>query len=189
MLPYLAGREQAVLRSEEARKLLLPPQVAFFASCLNAKIYGTTPDDDFDITRAFALNYLYGGAVAVGGSTGISYSNVGQDRKVIFSTLTGNPQWDCNNAWFAFFWDGILNHEDIHGAVGKALQWAENRYINNPNHNFRVSPLEKCSSSEHAVHWKEISEFVLYGDPAFRPYPTRPGANSYDPWHNGEEDK
>ncbi|RLF56246.1 MAG: hypothetical protein DRN35_00305 [Thermoplasmata archaeon] len=197
MISYVTTSDpDGVLRSEEARELLLPPQVAFFVACMNAKIHGKgfgSHKEDLNISRAFALNYLYGGAVAVGGATEVSYSNVGQDSDALVGEATGNHQWDLNDAWYAFFWDGVLNHEEEYGSVGDALRWAENRYINNPNHDFRLTPLEQNPDdpnweSLYSAHWKEISMFVIYGDPAFRPYISSPGPNDYDPWHNGDQD-
>jgi hypothetical protein len=38
------------------------------------------------------------------------------------------------------------------------------------------------------AHWKEAAMFCIYGDPAFIPYPTTPGENSYRPWVNGPDD-
>ncbi|MCD6383206.1 MAG: hypothetical protein J7L88_01940, partial [Thermoplasmata archaeon] len=94
MIPYVTTNDpNGVLRSEEARELLLPPQVAFFVACMNAKIHGKgfgSHKEDMNISRAFALNYLYGGAVAVGGATEVSYSNVGQDSDALIGEVTGN---------------------------------------------------------------------------------------------------
>jgi hypothetical protein len=188
--------EEGKLESTEVHNMFLPPQIAMFVSCMNAKIHGlgwNKDDEPLDMERAYATNYLYGGAIVLGGSTEVSYSNSGQDSDAAVGEVTGNHKWDLNDAIYAFFWDGVLNHEADHGTVGKALQWTVNRYMNNPNHDFKVSPFEQTPEdpdwySEKAAHWKESAMFVIYGDPAFSPYQPARGANSYDPWHNGEND-
>lgn len=183
------------LSSEDAAQLNLPPQVAFFVACMNAKIHGTgfgEDASDVEFERLFGVNYLYGGALAVGGATEVSYSNVGQDIDSLWARYgvgilhDDNHHWDLNDAWYAFFWDALLNHEEEYGSVGKALQWAENRYIK--YHNNQVSPFEWTDSDEMGGHWKEVTMFVIYGDPAFRPGLTTSGANQFDEWHNGDED-
>jgi len=207
-LPYVInGNEDGVLRAEEVRELLLPPQVSFFVACMNAKIHGAgwwKPAEPMDITRSFALNYLYGGSIVTGGATEVSFSNVGQDiTSAPEEWLPGvinprwsddNYEWDLNDAWFAFFWDGILNNEQTYGTVGEALRWSENRYIHNPIRDKKVSPFLQDKDDPEwqggllGAHWKEVSMFCIYGDPAFAPYPTSPGQNSYRPWVNGPED-
>ena len=97
----------------------------------------------------------------------------------------GNYHWDKNNAWYAFLADGLLNHEDEHGSMGEMLQWAENRYMNNPNKDYKVSPLIHQGDS---VDWVEVTFFCLYGDPAFKMPQSRQGPNEVDPWHNGDND-
>jgi hypothetical protein len=183
------------LSAEQAAVLDLPPQVAFFVACMNGKIHGTgfgEDAEDVEFERLFGINYLYGGALAVGGATEVSYSNVAQDIDSLWARYgigilhDDNHHWDLNDAWFAFFWDGILNHEDEYGTVGKALQWAENRYIK--YHNNQVSPFEWTDDSEMGGHWKEVTMFAMYSDPAFQPYVTSPGVNEFDEWHNGDED-
>ena len=183
------------LSGEEAALLNLPPQVAFFVSCMNAKIHGTgygVDAADVEYERLFGVNYLYGGALAVGGATEVSYSNVGQDIDSLWARYGAgilhddNHHWDLNDAWYAFFWDGLLNHEEEYGTVGKALQWAENRYIK--YHDNQVSPFEWTDDSEMGGHWKELTMFVIYSDPAFAPGLTTPGANQFDHWHNGDDD-
>jgi hypothetical protein len=183
------------LSSEQAAQLNLPPQVAFFVSCMNAKIHGTgfgTDASDVEYEKLFGVNYLYGGALAVGGATEVSYSNIGQDIDSLWARYGAgilhddNHHWDLNDAWFAFFWDGLINHEEEYGTVGKALQWAENRYIK--YHDSAVSPFEWTDDSEMGGHWKEVTMFVIYSDPAFRPALTTTGANGFDHWHNGDED-
>jgi hypothetical protein len=192
---YMPNSEEGVLSSEEARALDLPPQVAFFVSCMNAKIYGTgygADADDVEYEKLFGVNYLYGGALAVGGATEVSYSNVGQDIDSLWARYgmgifhDESFEWDLNDAWFAFFWDGLLNHEEEYGTVGKALQWAENRYIK--YHDNQVSPFEWTDDSNLGGHWKEVSMFVIYSDPAFEPKLTITGDNSLDLWHNGPDD-
>jgi hypothetical protein len=184
------------LSSEQAAQLNLPPQTAFFVACQNGKIHGTGYGEDAsdaEFERLFSINYLYGGALAVGGATEVSYSNVGQDIDSLWARYglgilhDDNHHWDLNDAWYAFFWDGLLNHEDEYGTVGKALQWAENRYIK--YHDSAVSPFEWTDDEELGAHWKEVTMYVIYGDPAFKPGLTTPGANQFDPWHNGDEDQ
>lgn len=207
-IPYVINRnENGVLRAEEVRDMFLPPQIGFFVACMNTKIHGAgwwKPAEPIDITRAFALNYLHGGAIVTGGATEVSFSNIGQDLTsgteewlpgVINPRWSdGNYEWDLNDAWFAFFWDGILNVEERYGSVGHALRWAENRYMNNPIHSKRVSPfIQDLDDPEWqggllGAHWKEVAMFNIYGDPAFTPSSTKPGANSYRPWVNGPND-
>ncbi|RLF66090.1 MAG: hypothetical protein DRN57_07795 [Thermoplasmata archaeon] len=208
MVPYAAGgNENGVLRSEEVRDLLLPPQVGFWVACMNAKIHGAgwwKPAEPIEVERTFALNYLYGGAVVAGGATEVSFSNVGQDLTsaseewlpgIINSRWSDdNYEWDLNDAWFAFFWDAILDNEESYGTVGEALRWAENRYIKNPIRDREVSPFVQDPEDPDwqggllGAHWKEVSMFAIYGDPAFSPAGNRPGENSYRPWVNGPED-
>ncbi len=171
------------LTAEEARELFLPPQVFVSCSCSNGHIWGIDFGEENDLDKTFSVSYLYGGGVALIASTEVSYSNSGQDKYAIAGEVTGDHKWDCNNAIYAFTVDGLLNHEEEHGTVGKALQWTENRYIK--NHDFTVSPFYAQGD---AVHWKEVTMFALYGDPAFVPYQERPGPNGYDPWHNGDDD-
>jgi hypothetical protein len=194
-LRVYTDRDKGMLSSEEAAQLDLPPQVAFFVACMNAKIHGTGYGEDAadtEFERLFGVNYLYGGALAVGGATEVSYSNIAQDIDSLWARYglgilhDDNHHWDLNDAWFAFFWDGLLNHEEEYGTVGKALQWAENRYIK--YHENQVSPFEWTDSDEWGGHWKEVTMFVIYSDPAFQPGLTTPGANNLDFWHNGEDD-
>ena len=183
------------LSAEQAAVLDLPPQVAFFVACMNGKIHGTgfgEDAEDVEFERLFGVNYLYGGALAVGGATEVSYSNIAQDIDSLWARYgmgilhDDNHQWDLNDAWFAFFWDGILNHEEEWGTVGKALQWAENRYIK--YHDSQVSPFEWTDDDTLGGHWKEVTMFAMYSDPAFQPFVTSPGVNQFDEWHNGDED-
>ena len=164
----------------------LPPQIGAFISCLNAKAHGYDSDGPIDMKEFFSINYMYGGAIGLFGATEVSYSNLGQDVLQFQGPVTGNNHWDKNNAWYAFLADGLLDHEEEHGSLGKMLQWAENRYMNNPNKDYRVSPLVHGGDS---VDWREVTFFCLLGDPAFRMPQPRAGANDFDPWHNGEEDK
>ncbi len=189
LTPYAWGNEDAVLRGEEVRDLYLPPQIGFYVSCMNAKIHGggwASRPDPVSFDKLFGVNCLYGGAVAHGGATEVSFSNIGQDIWVAGAEI--NPanddyQWDLNDAWYAFFWDGILNHEEDHGTVGKALQWAENRYIR--THDNTVTPFKQAKGS---AHWKETAMFVIYGDPAHMPHNYNMGPGSEDKWHNGKDD-
>ncbi|MGA1820031.1 MAG: C25 family cysteine peptidase [Thermoplasmatota archaeon] len=208
MVPYaISGDESAVLRGEEVRELLLPPQVGFWVACMNAKIHGAgwwKPAEPIDVTRTFALNYLYGGAVIAGGATEVSFSNIAQDATSATEEWLpgfinpnwddGNYEWDLNDAWFAFFWDAVLNNEADYGTAGEALRWAENRYIHNPIRDHPVSPfIQEHDDPDWAggllgAHWKEVSMFAIYGDPAFSPHPNNPGQGSYRPWTNGPDD-
>ncbi len=207
MVPYAVGDEGAVLRGEEVAQLFLPPQVGFWVACMNAKIHGAgwwKPAEPIEIERTFALNYLYGGAVIAGGATEVSFSNIAQDATsapeeflpgfINPSWSDGNYEWDLNDAWFAFFWDGILNNEETYGTAGQALRWAENRYIKNPIRDKEVSPFIQDLDDPDwqggllGAHWKEVAMFAIYGDPAFSPAENRPGQNSYRPWVNGPED-
>jgi hypothetical protein len=133
---------------------------------------------------SFPLNFFNSGGVGLIAATEVSYSNLGQDLQTFGGQFTGNYHWDKNNCWFAFPLDGLINHEDEHGTLGKAGMWAENRYMNNPNKGFQVSPFERISDAD----GKEVAMFVVYGDPAFSPEPNNSGANNVDPWHNGPED-
>lgn len=164
----------------------LPPQIAVLVACENAKIQGLNwGGDPIVMEELWATNYFYAGAVGLIAATEVSYSNIGQDLRYLEYLINPNddsPDWDKNNAWYAFTVDGLLNHEDEHGSIGKAHQWAENRYI--AYHNNEVSPFDQGTSAD----WKEVSMYVCYGDPAFIPYQNSPGANEVDPWHNGEDD-
>lgn len=207
MVPIAAGDERSVLRGEEVAELLLPPQVGFWVACMNAKIHGAgwwKPAEPIEIERTFALNYLYGGAVIAGGATEVSFSNIAQDATSAPEEFLpgiinpnwddGNYEWDLNDAWFAFFWDGLLNNEDDYGTAGEALRWAENRYIKNPIRDKEVSPfIQDIDDPEWqggllGAHWKEVAMFAIYGDPAFSPAENNPGSNSYRPWTNGPDD-
>ncbi|UCH89691.1 MAG: hypothetical protein JSV49_03315 [Thermoplasmata archaeon] len=193
---YGPNQEEGYLSGTEAATLDLPPQTSFFVACMNAKIHGTDFGEDapdVELEELFCLNYLYGGAVALGGATEVSYSNLGQDVTSLWAEYgrgilhdENDHDWDLNNAWFAFFWDGVMDHEEEHGTVGKALQWAENRYIK--NHDNTVSPFDSTEDGDLGAHWKEVAMYAIYGDPAFQPHITSPGPNDYDPWHNGNDD-
>ncbi len=163
----------------------LPPQVAILVSCEDNKIHGLhwwgAP---IELEKSFPLNYFYAGGIGLIAATEVSYSNLGQDLQTLGGQFTGNYHWDKNNCWFAFPLDGLINHEDEYGTIGKATQWAENRYMNNPNKSSPVSPFDRGTSAD----WKEVAMFACYGDPAFQPYQNSPGANDVDPWHNGPED-
>jgi hypothetical protein len=167
-----------------------------FVSCMNGKIHGggwNTRPESVEMDKLFCLNYMYAGAVAYSAATEVSFSNVGQDSSAITGEATGNHEWDLNDAWYAFFWDGILNHEEEYGTLGHAVRWAENRYMNNPNHAKQYSPFEgdpaNFQDDYDGAHWKEVAMFVAYGDPTFMPYNVNMGAGSYDPWHNGDSDQ
>lgn len=164
----------------------LPPQVSILVSCENSKIHGLHWwGGPIDLEMSFPLNFFNAGGVGLIAASEVSYSNLGQDLQTLGGAFTGNYNWDKNNCWFAFPLDGLINHEDEYGTIGKAGQWAENRYMNNPNKGFQVSPFERISDAD----GKEVAMFVVFGDPSFQPAPNRPGGNSIDPWHNGPEDE
>ena len=187
---YGPNGDEHQLSSDTAAQMNVPPQVAFFVSCLNGKIYGhgpgTDPGSDVDFDRLFTLNYLSAGPAVLIGATEVSYSNIGQDLYSIPAEYLpwsdGDHQWDHNDAWYAFVWDGILDHPDEHGTAGKALQWSENRYMAYPPNN-DPTPYEPTGE----VDWYEVTFFACYGDPSFKPAVdiSSPG---YDPWHNGPDD-
>ncbi|MGA1821538.1 MAG: C25 family cysteine peptidase [Thermoplasmatota archaeon] len=187
---YGPNGEEYMLSAETAATMDLPPQVAFFVSCLNGKIYGngpgTDPGSDTDFSRLFTLNYLSAGPAVLVGATEVSYSNIGQDLTTLpaeYLPFSDDHKWDHNDAWYAFVWDGILNHPGEHGTIGKAVQWSENRYIRYPPNN---SPSPFTPADE--VDWYEVTFFSVYGDPAFRPAIPEDAQPGYDPWHNGEDD-
>jgi hypothetical protein len=162
----------------------LPPQVFVSSCCENAKVQGAHWwGGVLDMEMLWVTNYFYAGGVGMIAATEVSFSNLGQDLYALVGRITGNPQWDLNNAWYAFSVDGLLNHEDEYGTIGKAHQWAENRYIK--YHDSSISPFDRGTSA----HWKEVAMYACYGDPAFQPHQTRPGANNVDPWHNGPDDE
>jgi len=187
---YGPNGEDHVLSSTDARGMDVPPQIAHFVSCLNGKIYGhgpgTNPGSDIDFERLFTLNYLAAGPAVLIGATEVSYSNIGQDIPALraeYGPLSDDHKWDHNDAWYAFVWDGILNHPKEHGTAGNAVKWCENRYMAYPPNN-DPTPFEPRDD----VDWYEVTFFSMYGDPAFRPAidpDTQPG---YDPWHNGPND-
>ncbi len=171
--------------------MYMPPSVALLFACENAKIEGMNWQDMIvDMELTFALNWFYSGAVGLVASTEVSFSRLGQDFYSWIGEVTGDHDWDNNNAMYAFNVDALVNHEETYGTVGKALQWAENRYI--ANHDNQVEPFHQDPQgpnwSDIAAHWKTVCMYAAYGDPAHRPGYTLPGANDYDPWHNGADD-
>jgi hypothetical protein len=163
----------------------LPPQTAILVSCENNKISGLHWwGDPIDLNMSFPLNFFLAGGVGLIAATEVSYSNLGQDLQTAGGMITGNYHWDKNNCWYGFPLDGLINHEEEYGTIGKAHQWAQNRYMNNPNKASPVSPFEQGTSAD----WKEVAMFVCYGDPTFQPWQSSPGGNSVDPWHNGPDD-
>jgi hypothetical protein len=159
--------EVGYLSGEDAQALNMPPQVSFFAACMNGKIHGTDYGEDapdVELEKLFVLGYLYGGAVAVGGATEVSYSNIAQDVTSLWAEYglgiiqdKEDHQWDLNNAMYAFFWD-------------------------------EVNPFDSTTDGNLGAHWKTTAMYAMYGDPSFKPYVTSEGKNSYDPWHNGADD-
>lgn len=202
------------LEGEFMRGVFLPPQIAELVSCENAKIHGLnyrgTP---INMDEDWAVNHLYAGAVGLGAATEVSYSNLGQDCYSIPGQGTGDSEWDINDLWYAAFWDGILDgawdektqsHVDFEVSGGESLRLAENRYIENLRNNFdgttcspfieppemyyseSTNPLRSnTGEDEGPMHWKEVSMFAYYGDPAFTIpiFVGSEGEGEYDPWH------
>jgi len=180
---YGPNGEEHTLSYKDCQTMDVPPQVAFFVSCLNGKIYGHGPGtegNDVDFEKLFTLNYLSSGPSALISATEVSYSNIGQDIPALRAEygLQDDHKWDHNDAWYAFVWDGIINHPAEHGTVGKAVQWCENRYMAYPP-NDSPSPFEPKDT----VDWREVTFFTVYGDPAFRPAIPESAQPGYDPWH------
>ena len=171
------------LSAEDARKLYLPPQIFVSICCLNGYIWGKEFSGGDEINRTFSISYLYAGCIGLFASTEVSYSNLGQDKYALIGEVTGDHHWDKNDAIYAFIVDGLLDHEEEYGELGKALMWCVNRYIK--NHGGNISPLYDDGDP---VDWKETAIFALYGDPKFKFWQPRPGPNNYDPWHNGSDD-
>jgi len=186
---YTGYNQEGSVESPAVQELFLPPQISLFASCENGKIWGKSFSGvDTTWERMWAPNYLYAGAIALVSATEVSYSELGQDFPATVGYFTGDHQWDKNNAMYAFFWDGILNHEDEHGTLGAAYMWMINRYMKDHS---GVTPLKQADPTDPSggSDWKEVAMYVLYGDPAFGPFVTNPGANQRDEWHNGSGDQ
>lgn len=170
----------------------LPPSTAILVACENTKIEGMNfGTSKVDLDLSFPLNFFYGGGVGLIGASEVSFSRLGQDFYSWVGLVTKNPDWDLNNAMFAFNVDSFMDHEAEHGTVGKALQWAENRYIK--DHNGQVDPLHQDPSgatwvSDLSAHWKTVAMYTALGDPAHAPSMSASGANGFDPWHNGAGD-
>ncbi len=180
--------ERGHLEGTIARSFNFPAQVGMIVSCENTKIHGLSyGGDPIEMDRAFATNYLYGGAVGLCGATEVSYSNIGQDGYVIASPATGDSEWENNDLWYAAFWDNMIDGAYVDGQHtgaetdgGHALMYAENRYLQeHPG----VSPLLPPPTDNDGVHWKEVAMFTYYGDPAFAPDHYIEGPNNVDPWH------
>ncbi|MGQ9582348.1 MAG: C25 family cysteine peptidase [Thermoplasmatota archaeon] len=185
---YFEFSQEGSVEADDARALFLPPQVALFAACENAKIHGKSySGTDIQFDRIFALSYLYGGAIVLVGATEVSYSDVGQDISATIGRVTGDHGWDKNNAMYAFFWDGVLDHEQEKDTVGRCFVWMINRYIK--THGGQLSPLKQQDPTGDGADWKQVAMYCLYGDPAFGSFKTRPGANDKDEWHNGSDDR
>lgn len=188
---YGPNGDEHMLRYSDCQEMDVPPQIAFFVSCLNGKIYGhgpgTDPSSDVSFENLFTLNYLSAGPAVLIGATEVSFSNIGQDLYSIpaeYLPFIDDHQWDHNDAWYAFVWDGILNHPGEYGTAGKAVQWSENRYMQYPPNN-HPSPFNPNGE----VDWYEVTFFSLYGDPSFRPaVDPSGGPGDFDPWHNGADD-
>ena len=183
--------ERGHLEGTEARTFFFPPQTGMIVSCENAKIHGLSyGGDPIDMDRAFATNYLYGGAIGLCAATEVSYSNVGQDGYVMAGQGTGSNEWDLNDLWYAAFWDGDLDGAWENGAHigpevdnGHALMYAENRYMSY-HADKEISPMHAPPDvNNDGAHWKEVAMFTFYGDPAFQPHHLIEGPNNFDPWH------
>jgi len=196
------------LEGEHCRELYLPPQTAILVSCENAKIHGTnfggTP---IEMDKVWATNYLYAGAIGLCAATEVSYSNIGQDFTSGTGAVTGDYQWDINDLWYAGFWDNTLNgryeegqHYEEETSGAEAVRLTENRYIDNLRETFDgktctpfFAPPEgmihpqrgPVYGDEGGMHWKEVSMFTYYGDPAFHFYrvPGFEGENLVNRWH------
>lgn len=177
---YLEGRD--------ARYMFLPPQVTLLFSCENAKIQGLNfRGDPITFEDTFALNYLYAGAVGYIAATEVSFSNVGQDLWSAGSPITGEGNWDLNNLWFAGTVQSNLDRatgvpdSEFETTIGEAHRLTENRYMaKHPG----ISPIVPPQDPDNdAPHWKEVTMYVLYGDPAFMIHVTKPGPNNFDPWN------
>jgi len=164
----------------------LPPQIGVLICCLNSQIISWNGETPHDKDTYWSTNYMYGGAIALFASTEVSYSNIGQDIKQIPGRFTGDYAWDNNDHIYATLVDGLVDHEQEYDNMGKVFQWCINRYNNNPLHDGQVTPFLQEGNG---LHWKQISMYTLYGDPGFGGLDTKDGANDFDPWHNGEEDK
>ena len=187
---YTGYNQPGSVEGTHARELFMPPQIALFAACENGKIYGMSFSGvACEMDRMFAPNYLYSGAIALVSATEVSYSDLGQDFPATVGHFTGDHQWDKNNAMYAFFWDGIMDHEGEKGTLGSSYMSMINRYIR--NHGGQLTPLKQADPTDPSggSDWKEVAMYVLYGDPAFAGYPTNPGANQRDEWHNGAGDQ
>jgi hypothetical protein len=185
---YFEFNQQGSIEGSEARDLFLPAQVALFASCENAKICGKSfSGTEIQFDKIFCLGYLYAGAVGFVGATEVSYSDMGQDISAIAGRATGDHGWNLNNAMYAFFWDGVLNHEQEKNTQGKCFLWMVNRYIKDKGG--QLTPLKQQDSTGGGADWKTVAMYVLYGDPAFDGFKTKVGPNSKDEWHNGPDDQ
>jgi len=198
----------AYIEGENCRELYFPPQSAVLVSCENAKIHGTNyGGSSIDMDRLWATNYLYAGAIGLCAATEVSYSNIGQDATSGSGAATQDYNWDINDLWYAGFWDNTLNgkydnweHEEEETTGGQAVQFTENRYIDNLRENFdgkTCTPFYEppegmyhpergpVYGDEGGMHWKEVSMFTYYGDPAFNYHrlPGYEGENLVNRWH------
>jgi len=185
---YFEFMQQGSVEGSEARDLFLPAQVALFASCENAKICGKSfSGTDIQFERIFSLGYLYAGTVGFVGATEVSYSDLGQDISAIAGRATGDHGWNLNNAMYAFFWDGVLDHEQDKSTLGQCYMWMMNRYIKDKGG--QLTPLKQADPTGGGADWKTVAMYVLYGDPAFDGWKNKSGANQKDEWHNGPDDQ
>ena len=196
------------VEGEHCRDLYLPPQTAILVSCENAKVHGSNyGGSPIDMDRLWATNYLYGGAIGLCAATEVSYSNIGQDASSGSGAATQDYNWDINDLWYAGFWDNTLNgrydegeHHEEETTGGHAVRLTENRYIDNLREDFdgkTCTPFYEPPDNmihpergpvygdEGGMHWKEVSMFAYYGDPAFNYHrlPGFEGENLVNRWH------
>ncbi len=196
------------VEGEACRDIFLPPQSSVLVSCENSKIHGTSyGGDPIDLDRVWASNYLYAGAIGLCAATEVSYSNIGQDGSSGTGIVSQDYNWDINDLWYAGFWDNTMDgkyaegqHDEEETPGGVAVQLTENRYIDQLRENFDgktcspfYAPPENmihpqrgpAYGDEGGMHWKEVSMFTYYGDPAFSYYkvPGFEGENLVNRWH------
>ncbi len=205
MLTGMGDDRYAKLEGTYARTRYFPAQTGCIVSCENSKIHGLSyGGDPIDMERAFATSYLYAGAIGLCAATEVSYSNVGQDFESGTGTVTGEYDWDINDLWYAGFWDNTLNgkyengtHFEEETSGAEATMHTENRYIQRLRDEFdgkTCSPFyeppegmqraRQGYEDESGMHWKEVSMFAFYGEPAFRYHQEREGENDWNRWHN-----
>ncbi|MCK4613368.1 MAG: hypothetical protein KAU14_01085 [Thermoplasmata archaeon] len=192
------------IEGEHARTLFLPPISATIVSCENAKIHGLNYGGSaIDMNRVFATSWMYGGGIGLAAATEVSYSNIGQDISSSSGAVTDRYNWDINDLWYAGYWDNTLNgkydkgeHFEEETSGAEAVMYTENRYIQHLQDEFdgkTCSPFyeppegmrraRQAFEEEGGMHWKEITMFAYYGEPAFKHVIYEPGENDVNRWH------